>query len=150
MNGYDPSQAQANGAPRRVRAPTVDEALPYSPLSSIVPFASGQSSPSHIKSQPQVAPEYAERSRRNGRNAFTRRFVLAPTFLADSEILDLLPYPLATANTANVFDNEDERIESRPELLSLEEEYIKEPTSVKLEKTLLHLQQLLSSENLIE
>lgn len=40
----DPSQQLPNTA-RKLRAPTVQEALPYTPLSSIVPFTPGMPEP---------------------------------------------------------------------------------------------------------
>ncbi|KAF2103167.1 sister chromatid cohesion protein Mis4 [Rhizodiscina lignyota] len=102
MDRQSGGMTHPHGAGGRVRAPTVDEALPYSPLSSIVPFSP-----------------------------------------------DIIPYPSAGPPTlSTAFSDRDERQASRKGLELLNQEASLEPTSVRLQRSLQDLQQLLQAKEL--
>lgn len=162
MDRENLSWTNGNGTIPRWRAPTADEALQYSPLSSIIPFSSGMLP---------ITLYYIHWHRTAGEPltsawslslAFTYARVISQhldilkcsTSIFPNRcllLIDIVPYPSALpASTSSVFVNEDDRNASRSILNSLNQEVAlnSQSTSDHLERTLHDLQQLLNAEDL--
>lgn len=116
--------SNAQNLPRRTRTrpPTVDEALPFSPFSSVVPFNSGK------HPQPSQA-------------TINLNLLSTPT-------LDIIPTPsIGLRSSASLFSTAAERDEARQGLEGLNREAANpHQTSQRLQQTLEDLKQLLKSE----
>ncbi len=120
MNG---NHGAGHSGLRPTRPPTVDEALQYSPLSSIVPFNAGNAL------------------------SFGRRCVRSPTYHGT----DVIPFPTAVPSLpSSRILNEEERAASRKVLDILENESAQPPgtPSIQLQHTLQEFQRLLDSDDL--
>jgi cohesin loading factor subunit SCC2 len=118
--------SQNGSSRRRMRPPTVDEALPFSPFSSIVPFNSGTNPflPIHWRIS-QLAKQSAS---------------------------DIIPLPtIGLRSSVSLFSSATEREDARQGLESLNRE-VTDPhdTSQRLQQTLQDLQQLLQPDNVAQ
>ena len=115
-----------NGGGLPLRPPTVDEALPYSPFTSVVPFSPGQSPAFTCRLSPLRSLIYC-----------------GPT---DCQRTDVFPFPLAEPPTPPTTLSADQQAAARKAVGILNEE-IKGPTSTAqhLENTLRELRTLLGN-----
>ena len=133
MNGANGGWHMGNERPLPFRPPTVDEALQYSPLSSIVPFSpSEQPSPLHT-----------------GLSRSDISFLI----VHDTDSYQgIIPFPSAgPPSSSSIFTTHEERRAARRALDSFNTESSNtHSTSARLQKTLQDLQQLLNAEELTQ
>jgi cohesin loading factor subunit SCC2 len=124
-NRSNGSSAQNVSKRTRTKPPTVDEALPFSPFSSVVPFNSG------AHTSPQLALY------------FNLLIVLTP---------DIIPVPsIGLRSSASLFSTPAERDEARQGLEDLNREAANpHQTSQRLQQTLEDLKQLLQPKNVVK
>ena len=125
-NRSNGSSAQNRPRRNRTRPPTVDEALPFSPFSSVVPFNSGAYS--HL-----LQPSYNFN-------------------LLNIRSSDIIPIPsIGLRSSASLFSTPAERDEARQGLESLNREAVNtHQTSQRLQQTLEDLKQLLQPDNVAQ
>lgn len=129
VNGSNGAQRQNGAGNINRHTLTVDEALPYSPFSSVVPFNSGMNTLfSHLH---------------------LHSFYI---FTNKNTSPDIIPLPtIGLRSSASLFSNATERSAARQGLESLNREAEKpSSTSQRLEQTLQDLKQLLQPQNVAQ
>lgn len=126
-NGTNGASSSREPLQMRPRPFTVDEALPYSPFSSVVPFNSGN--------LPFLSPL----------NLFSNTII---DFTNNTHFADIIPLPTIGLGSSSLFPNAAETQHGRESLESLNTEATNPyQTSQRLQRTLKDLEKLLKPED---